>query len=211
MLTDAHFAQLKLPERTSADILLLSSAKSYGMSAHVAVVDFSLLPSHFSSHEDMLLAIHSDRLWMLEERSSRDTDMPRKIRAGSSLSHLLGQVSGADVHPQEALDTFEALFPTCSLFFNDHLLSGYHTVQDFVKNEENKALFCGREENLRKSIESNAVWTLMDQASCTLRWAAAELDEVLRLAFEHHPVLKRQRELEAALEDPTPRKNGPRL
>lgn len=210
MITANHFAQLKLPERTSADILHLSSAKGYCMSAKDAVVNFDLLPSHFSSHEDMVMAIRSDRLWMWEERTIRDTDTPTFIRAGSSLPHLLSQVPGSG-QQQEILEAFEALFPTYSLCFNDHLLAGYATVQDFVKSEENRAAFCGREGSLRKAIERNCAWTLVEQVSSTVHWAAAELDEVLRLAFEHHPVLRRQRELEAVLEDPTPRKNGPRF
>lgn len=211
MLTVQQFAQLKLPERSTGEMMHLGSAAGFCLSASDAIATFELTPQHFSDAQDMDRAVRGNRLWMWEERTTLNTDTPTLIRASSSLVHLLEHTPGAGPYQRQALEVLETFFPTYSLCFNDYLLSGYATAEEFLEKDNSPDAFRIDEAGLQKAIETNAIWTLVEQVSSVTHWGAADLETLLAQAFMQHPVLVRHRSLEETLVSPTPRKTIPRF
>jgi hypothetical protein len=211
MLTVHQFAQLKLPERSTGEMMHLVSAAGFCLSASDAIASCALTPQHFPDAQDMDRAVRSNRLWMWEERPILNTDTPTLIRASSSLVHLLEHTPGAGPYQRQALEVLETFFPTYSLCFNDYLLSGYATAEEFLKKDNSPDAFRIDEAGLQKAIETNAIWTLVEQVSSVTHWGAADLETLLAQAFMQHPVLARHRSLEETLVSPTPRKTIPRF
>ena len=211
MISADQFSQLRLPDRSAGGMLHLGSAAGFCLSASDAISVFDLKESHFADPEDMERARHSNQLWMWEERTTNDTDTPTLIRASSSLVHLLEHTPGAGPYQRQALEVLETFFPTYSLCFNDYLLSGYATAEEFLKKDNSPDAFRIDEAGLQKAIETNAIWTLVEQVSSVTHWGAADLETLLAQAFMQHPVLARHRSLEETLVSPTPRKTIPRF
>lgn len=211
MLTVQQFAQLKLPERSTGEMMHLGSAAGFCLSASDAIATFELTPQHFSDAQDMDRAVRGNRLWMWEERTTLNTDTPTLIRASSSLVHLLEHTPGAGPYQRQALEVLETFFPTYSLCFNDYLLSGYATAEEFLEKDNSPDAFRIDEAGLQKAIETNAIWTLVEQVSSVTHWGAADLETLLAQAFMQHPVLARHRSLEETLASPAPRKTTPRF
>lgn len=211
MISVDQFSQLRLPDRSAGEMLHLGSAAGFCLSANDAISVFDLKESHFADPKDMERARRSNQLWMWEERTTNDTDTPTLIRASSSLVRLLGNAPGAGPGQRLALETFEALFPTYSLCFNDYLLSGYASAEEYLSKGVALDAFQSDEDELEKAADTNSIWTLVEQVSSSTYWGAANLETLLRRAFENHPLVLRHRALEEALTAPSPRKTNPRF